>query len=111
MRPKIIELVGAGSTNPIPLNWATNGGRPFEVALLVQFVGGAVGTVTCQFTLDDIQDPAFVSATADWRDITGLTAIAANGRSNLEDPVRAIRMTNNPGFAGTTRLKIIQTGG
>lgn len=101
MRPVSLDLVGAVTSPPIPMDWRET---PFNVTIQVSVVSGAIN-VTVQYTMDDIRREGWDPATANWFNHADLTAVVALANGTLISPVRAIRAVNAD--AGTARVDIV----
>lgn len=101
MRPVSIDLVGAVTSQPIPMEWRET---PVNITIQVSVVTGLIN-VTVQYTNDDIRREGWDPATANWFDHADLTAVAALADGTIISPVRAIRATN--AAAGTARVDIV----
>lgn len=98
MRPVVISQTGAGSTNPVVLDYY--GTFNVGVACVVD------GTVNydVQLTWDDVQDS---SVTPTWFDDGALAGETTSQYGAITTPCRAIRLTVNSG-AGTVTMTVIQ---
>jgi len=102
MRPQVISQTGAGTSNPIVMDYIRN---PFTVSLAVDVTG------TVSFSIQHSYDnPELGVANMAWRSKTALTTqIAALEDSFTGTPIRAIRIVQASG-SGTTKLTVIQSG-
>lgn len=112
MRPVSVTVIGAaGAVNSSPIVVDQYIG-PAEFGLMFDYVSGATTTFVVQYSLDD---PFAVYATdyntdANWVDVTGFTALAADKGGVLAQPVRALRLRSNAGAGGTGKLTVVQSG-
>lgn len=104
MRPVLIRQVGAGSTDPVPLNWRKT---PFQVTVDCHVEGDA--TYTVEWTGDDIRDPNWTSGAATWHPMIDIDDATGDAVGTLISPVRAIRLTISEGD-GAVEANIISAG-
>lgn len=104
MRPVTIQVVGAATSDPIPLNYHKT---PFNVTLQVSIVSGAIAA-TVQYTNDDIRREGWTAASANWFDHADLTAVVADTVGTIISPVSAVRLVNAD--TGTVQLDIRSAG-
>jgi hypothetical protein len=81
--------------------------NPFNISLRADVTG--VATYTVEWTNDDVFDPDFDPATAQWTAVVGMTDAVADANATLISPVRGIRMRQTAG-AGSVNLAIVQSG-
>jgi hypothetical protein len=108
MRPVYLtttDASGGEQTTPVcPPDIYLN---PFNISLRVDVTGTVAYTV--EWTNDDVFDPNFDPATAQWTPVVGMTAAVADANATLISPVRGIRMRQSSGD-GSCNLAIVQSG-
>ena len=104
MRPIRISVTGVGNGDVIPIDQYLN---PTTIALGVT-VDGTI-TYTVRYTYDDVFDPNFTPAGAEWFDVTGLAAQSANADAALTAPPSAVQLITSAG-TGTATLNLLQAG-
>lgn len=104
MRPVQIDVVGAATSQPIPLNYMKT---PFSVTVQASIVSGAI-SATLQYTNDDIRVEGWDASTANWFNHTDMTTVVADTIVTLIAPVSAIRFVNAD--TGTARFDIRSAG-
>lgn len=104
MRPIRLNIVGAATSAPVPLDIYTS---PFEVTLAIEIVSGAI-SATVQYTFDNVWAVGYNPATGSWNDHTDLTAKTAKANGTLVSGATAVRLVNAD--TGTAQLVVIQSG-
>lgn len=105
MRPVTVSVTGPGVTPPVPLDQYLT---PFEVSLAAINPSGA--TYTVEWTQDNIWDPNFNPATANWTNgPANMVGAVDTEYGTLISPVAAVRLRQTVG-AGTTQLIVRQAG-
>lgn len=101
MRPVVVQVAGAGNSDPIPLDIYLT---PFHVSLFISIASGAINA-TVQYTGDNVFDS---TVTPVWHDHVDLQNEIAATDGTIISPVRAVRLVNAD--TGTARLTVIQAG-
>ena len=108
MRPVYVTLIdasGGAKSKLVPMNWRKT---PFNITVRTVVVTAPVN-YDIQYTADDIRDPAFTEAGANWTSLTGMAAATANAEATLISPVTCMRVLLNSG-TGTLKTEIISAG-
>lgn len=106
MRPIVVTVSSATSSNVIPMDWNQN---PFSVGFGV-VVSGTL-TYTVQYTFDNVFADGFTPAGATWYDHPVVAAQTASNVGNFAFPVRGVRLTVSSYSSGSATLTLIQSGG
>jgi hypothetical protein len=82
----------------------------FKVGLFAEISSGANLTYTIQYTYDQPEDAYATNfaTDADWRSVDGLTALTADGVSNIFYPVTAVRINVTAYTGGSVQLTVTQ---
>lgn len=102
MRPQVVSVTGVQTSAWIPVNRVKG---PVNISLHV--VPGAGGTLSVEYTVDDVFDPLVVPVAFP---VTGMTAVVANTAGNIAFPVQAVRLAQTVG-ANTSRLTVLVADG
>lgn len=109
MRPVTTAPLSAiGVTPPVVLDYR-NSVQPTTLA--VQLSAGGAATAKVQYTVDDVFDPAFNPATANWFDLAGFTGLVASTIGNIQQPYTAVRLSVTAYTSGSVSLKVISNNG
>lgn len=106
MRPIVVTVSSATSSNVIPMDWNQN---PFSVGFGV-IVSGTL-TYTVQYTFSDIFADGFTPASASWFDHPVVASQSGSNVGNFAFPVRGVRLNVSSWTSGTATLTVIQSGG
>lgn len=104
-RPMRVTLSAAGVSQPLIFNQMA---VVFGVGLGVTLSAGATLTYSVQYTYDDVFDPNFNAATANWFTVAGLNAQTANKDDNFTTAVMACRLNVTSWTSGSATLTAIQ---
>lgn len=96
---KTYAASSTGSQTPISLDWRI---VPFSASYAVVFDGAAIGSVTVDTTLDNVND---ASITPVW---SASTAITATTFAALTAPAQFVRVTVGSLSGGTLTFKVLQ---
>jgi len=108
MRPVVVTVSSATTSNPIPVDWR---GSPFSLAIGVDLNPGVL-TYTVEHTFDDpigFTSAADYNSNATWRATTGLSALTATDEGNIAFPIRAVRLNVTAFTSGSAEMTIIQS--
>lgn len=105
MRQTELTQVGAGNSNPIPLDYDRN---PFNVGFGCT-VTGTVSDYTIEHTFDNIQAPGYVAASGRWFPHPAVVNQSSSQDGTYAFPVSAIRIKITTG-TGSVLLQVKQAG-
>lgn len=101
--PNYLSFTTTGTTAPIILDWTV---VPFNASFAVDLAGSATGTVTVQFTLQDVSNGTSLVV---WHNDANVANATSNLVGNYMFPVRAIQLVVSSLSAnGTGTFSVLQ---
>lgn len=114
MRPVVQTQTATYNVSTTPITRLDHYKNPFNVTVGVVLIGTlGSGAATVQFTLDDpdsFADVSAMNANATWFNHATLAQVSANNVGNIAFPVRAVRTYVSAITSGYIQTTIIQSG-
>jgi hypothetical protein len=111
MRPITKTVSAAELSDPIRVDWR-GGGSNFNLTAAVALSAGAVLTYDVEYSVDDPQtftDKADYNANGTWFVVTGLAALSANARDQVDFPIQGIRLNVTAHTSGSATITVLQS--